>query len=391
MSNSEWLARLENTTGFRRSETWRPTLTKFRKFPELPKEIRLMIWEAVLPDGRIVEILQRPLQTTVGKWDWPGAPENPSTQHRIDYLTEEAPADQGQHSFMNTRIERILGYFRQEEVDITVPEGYHFDLLSNGDFEIENYLDLPMPGIMSPCPPPSVLFVCRESYEVASAIYKRSFATHAGFAQTYFAPQRDTLYFKYDMFSYINLRVFHNALGPLDSITDVDSLKSVESLAFLADPGLETMDYHGDGRRDNFTFFVDDVLSIFRNLKDLTVVLGHYDTLSGDLPDVEPYTFTDSVDLDEVREKYRNLLLDEQNWGQGSELPVPNMINQRRVMVNLKQLERRRSRQVINGQEPWKIPRIHYKVSITPSFMEDLLSLRRNCESAIQAKQQNTE
>jgi hypothetical protein len=350
----------------------------FAKFPELPKEIRLMIWEAALPSGRIVEILQRPLQMRVGEWNWPGAPENPSEQDRVDYLTEEMPADQGYVGRTSTRIQRMLGYFSLEEVDILVPEGYYFEPPSDGDFYIENNLDLPMPGIMSPCPPPSVLFVCRESYEIASEVYKKIFATHAAFAETYFSPRRDTLYLKYDTFSYITLRVFHNALCPLDSITDVDSLKSVESLAILADPDCGTLDYHLDGRRNNFTDFVDDVLSIFRNLKDFTVVLRHFDTLFDDRPDAEPYIFMDPVDVGELSEKYSNILMKQRSPEEG--LPVALKFPLRRVRVNLEELELRRSVLLINGQEPWKIPRIHYKVSISPSFKSHLECLRQCCE-----------
>jgi hypothetical protein len=41
----------------------------FHKSGNLPKEIRLLIWESVLPNPRVVNIVQKPLELTVRDWE----------------------------------------------------------------------------------------------------------------------------------------------------------------------------------------------------------------------------------------------------------------------------------------------------------------------------------
>lgn len=43
------------------------SVSSFTMFSKLPKEIRLMIWEAAMPGPRIVPIMQRELNKTIGQ------------------------------------------------------------------------------------------------------------------------------------------------------------------------------------------------------------------------------------------------------------------------------------------------------------------------------------
>jgi hypothetical protein len=53
-------------------------------------------------------------------------------------------------------------------------------------------------GFRSRCTPPTLLFVCHESFEVASYHYKKAFGTEHAFPETWFDFERDTLYFGWD-------------------------------------------------------------------------------------------------------------------------------------------------------------------------------------------------
>jgi hypothetical protein len=52
-----------------------------------------------------------------------------------------------------------------------------------------------MQGLRSRSPPLTLLFVCRECFEVASYHYNRAFGTEHAFPETWFEFERDTLYF----------------------------------------------------------------------------------------------------------------------------------------------------------------------------------------------------
>jgi 2EXR family len=99
----------------------------FTRFAELPKEIRLLIWDASVPGPRIVNIRQRYLTKT---WD--------------DIINEEGTKRRGAPT-------KAAG--------------------TKGDA-----LEAPrLKGLKSDCPQPSILFACRESYTVASKYYQRAF------------------------------------------------------------------------------------------------------------------------------------------------------------------------------------------------------------------------
>ncbi|KUJ06298.1 uncharacterized protein LY89DRAFT_542662, partial [Mollisia scopiformis] len=90
--------------------------TSFLQFGELPKEIRLAIWEAAIPGPRIVDLRDQPLKITAGELK--------------DQIREQK--------------EKMFGFH-------------------------------PMGGFKSKCPAPEILFACRESHEVATRYYERAF------------------------------------------------------------------------------------------------------------------------------------------------------------------------------------------------------------------------
>jgi hypothetical protein len=64
------------------------------------------------------------------------------------------------------------------------------------------YLDGPHIGVKWNAAPVQILFACMESFIVASKYYKRVFLTHSTLPETYFNFSQDTLYIRYDAFSW---------------------------------------------------------------------------------------------------------------------------------------------------------------------------------------------
>lgn len=161
----------------------------FTKFPELPREIRLLIWEAALPGPRIVHLRSefltsckfgtrrvrsdKTLACDCVKCEV-YAPRKEIAEHRegacttADVVEEAGNEDGGWHTDDDTD---------RDQEDLGGPDTLR--------------------AFRTKCPAPVVLFVCRESHEVASKVYTRCFPSLGGFPTVWFNYQLDILYFDF--------------------------------------------------------------------------------------------------------------------------------------------------------------------------------------------------
>ena len=145
-------------------------LQTFTLFPKLPIEIRWTIWEYALPGPRVVNLMQKPLEPriTVGAWEdqtgreWPIAPSSAQGTEE-EYITEERS--------------RVFAAATQR-----------------GGTPVDNYESIWMMGLVSEALPPHIVAVCRESRDVVSRSYTKSFGSAGHAAATWFNPEIDTLY-----------------------------------------------------------------------------------------------------------------------------------------------------------------------------------------------------
>jgi hypothetical protein len=304
----------------------------FTKFSKLPHEIRLMIWKAALPP-RIVSIRQKALDHTVSDWLKAGRPHNGVDIH----LQNDSPHE-------------------------------------------------PMLGLASDYHPPQILFVCKESYGVASKYYHRAFSMVGSIPEIYFDFQRDTLYLRHDVMEYKNRTngtfelPFRKVLQCLQHIKDKDSLKLVENLALLVDcrPELEYPD-HSIGL-STVSIWVGNVLQAFGGVKHLTLVVDHYVSPS---EGQSPICFMEPIDVGATLSEigtYEGDLHGDYSHG-------PDWYWLGYEGVTKKGLELYQTAKLCSCHEHWSIPTIEHKVVVTENLKEQFEAAARNCEEKFRGRE----
>ncbi|TGO52665.1 hypothetical protein BCON_0137g00280 [Botryotinia convoluta] len=192
-----------------------PVKTKFRRFPELPAELRLRIWKFALPDSRIV-LLQ--------------------ADHRFIEFREPKPKEKHLLPFYNKNSR--LSY-------------RHVSTLKSGHRV------------------PAMLSTCIESRRLALKNYKIMFSIlddgYSGFARTYFDCSVDILY--------LNAKTFETPLeNPNDDrVQFQDGLKSMDRTQLARVQHL-CITSGGLNRRG----FLASIISHFPRLANLHIVVNHY-------------------------------------------------------------------------------------------------------------------
>ncbi|KAM3068384.1 hypothetical protein ACMFMF_009199 [Clarireedia jacksonii] len=214
----------------------------FAPFPRLPVEIRHEIWRLALPGPRIVPLLARSTKLCPHIW------------YRIRSDVPIGTCALGAQS-------ECEGYF-----DISP------SMMSDDEREISNHckhLGKHLNGrdqyqcFRSHCPPPAILSVCRESFEIASKLYSRHFSIPGSHAQTYFNFAIDTLHIDHNTFL-----SGHPSEYPFrTSRLLCDEAKLIENLSV----GVSLCSPY-----DRVQKWIIHLLQHLRNLKKLTIVDDDY-------------------------------------------------------------------------------------------------------------------
>jgi hypothetical protein len=345
----------------------------FTIFSKLPREVRLLIWEAALPP-RIVELWQDNLKVTLGEWNWKDCPDNPTREDRIKNYNKGGKYDR--------RIHKLLGFESWEDDYRPVEDlGGLKGLLANTPSEEfdDKVLRNPMPGFRSARRPTQILSVmtaCRESYNAASHLYEKIFGTHAAFPETFFDFRRDTLYLRHDIFSKVDPE-FDTLLEPLLSVTDTESLARVQNLAILMDTDIGRYEISNE-------YLMLLFLSKFPNLENLTLVVKHY-SLDPDEDDSQAkFSFIDPIDVERTIEIYDKFAPGSYAW-QPVKIPTQPSLSLELASFDLKYIEEEREDEIKGNSHrpPWKIPNIHFKVAVTQSSQDRMNSARARCEAIV--------
>ncbi|KAK2624872.1 hypothetical protein QTJ16_006065 [Diplocarpon rosae] len=228
---------------------------RFHCFPKLPLEIRLMIWEAALPGPRLVNVWQGQLKQT-------------SLHHEVE-TGRQGPAPN------EWDLVDEYGEFEETRYDEDQAARVQICRLRAGGWHQRIFWDSHLLGIRSDCPPPSITFVCRESYHVVVRRYAKVFAYPNSVAQTYFDFERDTLYLRPEAFSrysaYGGLQSILDGLSGPFELEDQASLGRVQRLAISISSSILC------------TFGLDgillEVLALFKGLRVLSMVVRDYNQM----------------------------------------------------------------------------------------------------------------
>jgi len=165
----------------------------FTKFPELPREIRLLIWEAALPGPRIVHLKIELFRSCDFGTRRVRSDKTLACDclHCKKYAPGKEIEEHGERACTTADV--------AEEAD-NEDRGWNTDDDADPD---EQNLDGPetLWGFRTKSPAPVVLFVCRESHEVGAKVYTRCFPSLGGCPTIWFNYQLDTLYLNLDSFS----------------------------------------------------------------------------------------------------------------------------------------------------------------------------------------------
>jgi len=218
-------------------------------------------------------------------------------------------------------------------------------------------------GVTSDAKTPSVLLACRESYSVSSKFYIPSFAPADSIPETYFDLQRDTLYLRFNTFALLSDGDWYgNTMDELECLYNSANLMRIQNLAVLLDPDPDQITNTTNPDK------LANILVLFGNVKNLTVVLGHFDREGDDQGDIllmEPIdvaktccnyetisletsqrqdvldvslntNFVSTAELERVLEVWKRLLEEERIEGDNLALPVPQVEYKSAVTRGLK-------------------------------------------------------
>jgi len=235
------------------------TPNTFHRFSDLPVEVRLDIWELALPGPRIVHLKMKPLKVDpfirAGhvSSNWPITPETP-----LEFSESEIPS-----KLDNFEAEREE--LKRASVVNMEPNTSTFDEFYIAHPESINLSNLS--GFYSDVPPPTILYVCHEAYEVVSKFYTKAFSAHCALPTTWFDFKRDTLLLAPD-----DDKTFCLNYDPYNNFVEEFLARLHKNERLLVENVAVNLKGEQVFRTDTYSWLVWTMI-VFRNIKNLTYEL----------------------------------------------------------------------------------------------------------------------
>ena len=343
----------------------------FTLFPNLPFEIRLVIWKHALPGPRVVNLRQRKIKKTIGEWETETGKPWPPTKEGL----EDEDADEEDDHFLVDVLD--TSDWRMGEryvVGDTLREANVYD---DDAYKAGNLV-----ALFSDCPPPEILSVCREAFEVVSKWYQKVSSTLGSVSTTWICFELDTLYLRYDDFAVYDV---YDSIYPLldeliDSgfmLQDMENLCRVKNLAILKPQ---------DGHRPGWELSITEYLKTIGALETLYLVLKDYQEIAND---AKFLSVMDPIDLSETMAVYESF--NRRPLDYGGQVPEPqflHLLEEREGVADvpfLQNLEESLEKDIKGGAAPWKIPKIEEKAIFPIRRVEDMEIMRSHCTMTLEA------
>jgi len=345
----------------------------FTLFPNLPQEIRLIIWEHALPGPRVVNLRQRKLKKTIGEWETETGKPWPPTKDGL----EEEDTDVEDDNFWVDLLDRDRWRARER---FLVGDTLR-DPLRDSEYDDDAYKAGHLVAFVSDCPPPEILSVSREAFEVVSKWYQKVFSTLGSVPTTWICLELDTLYLRYHDFAvYYADDTISSMLGELNDsgfmLQDMENLCRVKNLAILKPQ---------DGQRPDWELNITEYSKTIGGLEMLYLVLKDYQEFAND---AESLSITDPIDLSATMAVYESFNRRPLDYG---EVPEPQFLDLLKDWEGvadvpfLRSLEDSLERDIKGGAIPWKIPKIEEKAIFPIRLVKDMESMRSHCKMTLEA------
>lgn len=184
----------------------------FTNFNNLPKELRLEIWERALPSSRIVHLARKPLRNPSERHWWQQIRSDKRIGGQNGAIIDEeeygdVPVEQEQRR-INKGLAAARLLTRDDAYEGSMTRAHALSILREEEIQARQEREDAHPqvwelgrtaphklfGFASEWEIPVLLLVCWESYRVASKVYTKTFAAQGALPQTYFSYQHDILY-----------------------------------------------------------------------------------------------------------------------------------------------------------------------------------------------------
>ena len=340
----------------------------FTLFPNLPLEIRLIIWKHALPGPRVVNLRQRKLKKTIGEWETETGKPWPPTKEGL----EDEDADEEDDHFL---VDPPSLQWRNKE-RFVVGDTLR-DPLRDDEYDEDAYKAGNLVAFVSDCPPPEILSVCREAFEVVSKWYQKVFSTLGSVPTTWICFELDTLYLRYNDFAvyWTNDSSIYTLLYELkDSgfmLQDMENLCRVKNLAILKPQ---------DSQRPGWEPIITEFSKTRGALETLSLVLKDYQETAND---AKFLSIMDPIDLSKTMAVYESFNRRPLNYG--GLVPEPQFLDLLEEPTFLQDLENSLEKDIKGGALPWKLPKIEEKAIFPLRLVEDMEIMRRHCKMTLES------
>ncbi len=369
---------------------------QFTKFPDLPREIRWMIWEMTLPAPRLVHIRQRRIRRTIREWEidtgrqWPKLKDddndedgtygefssNGNTLGSIEHGDDDENSnDSASDDVMENYWISFggLGAYRRAQIRTGLRAA-----MDKYAYDDEGYKDAHLVGIYSESPTPEIAYVCREARDVVLKHYTPMLYCESSFPQTYFNFTTDTLYMCFEDFSsYFAGEGLVSVVDDLKDrfpIEDVENLNQIERLAIL----VEREEYESGPKEE----LIASVLGHFCGVKHLSLVVRHFEDTSCQ-ENLTSLTLIEPIDVDEALDNYKNFT--KELWQLGvPELPIEPELCLRCATLDMTEFEKHWVIHCQANGNPRPLPKIYIKAVVSTGLLDSLERERLNYEVAIE-------
>ncbi|EKD14259.1 uncharacterized protein L3040_008392 [Drepanopeziza brunnea f. sp. 'multigermtubi'] len=316
--------------------------------------LRLMVRTFKLPGPRIIHIREEPLEKTIGEW------EEESGQSWPPLTKDEAAIERKSENEIEN-LNRAMEVRRQNLRTKVAIESGHKNMMKDPKGKLsddgtypgkEAYKYAHMLAIKSNS---AIPLLDKKQSDLFMKNRSKIFATDGAEASTYFNLDSDTLYLRFD-----TLPVFahYTAITPLSQefpITDIQSKHRIRRLAVAFSRGHEL--YYG--RQDGgINARCADILRHFCNVKELTVIITHFEDQPDDAHGSSDLCFMPPVDVHNGLMEYKRHGLPPVESGPFFGEPLPRVLHPGLFLISPPQLHNIR----FAARETWAIPSsIEYK------------------------------